>query len=197
MYKNKGDCIEKQNFLLQIANVFGRNCQIGFGQICSGQVVPFGVTKEKTMNKKHIKLYNVLFPLWVLIWFPQTWIVVLPGNFAIDSLVLLFAMLALKMTEKWKFYKKHILPIFGFGMLADLIGSAYMLLFLLITRIDVAMDHPIITVPAIVLSGAMIFVFNYFVTFKKQDKRIRFKLALTYAIATAPYTFLIPFSWLW
>ncbi len=149
------------------------------------------------MNKNRVLLYNVLFPLWVLIWFPQTWIVVLPGNFAIDSLVLLFAMLALKLTEKWNFYKKHILPIFGFGMLADLIGSGYMLLFLLITKIDVAMDHPIVTVPAIVLSGVLIFVFNYFVTFKKQDKRIRFKLALTYALATAPYTFLLPFSWLW
>ena len=47
-----------------------------------------------------IKLYNVLFPLWMLLMFPQAWLIVLPGNLVIDSLVLVVAMLALKLSEK-------------------------------------------------------------------------------------------------
>ena len=78
-------------------------------------------------NKKNdTKLYNVLFPFWMLLLFPQVWLIVLPGNFIIDSLVLIMSMLVLKISEKKQFYKRHILKIYGFGMLSDIIGSAYM-----------------------------------------------------------------------
>ena len=43
----------------------------------------------------------------------------------------------------------------------------------------------------------LLFVLNYFVTFKKTDKPLRFKLAMIFAAVTAPYTFLIPTSWLY
>jgi len=42
-------------------------------------------------KKKDIKLYNILFPLWMLLLFPQAWLIVLPGNFIIDSLVFLIS----------------------------------------------------------------------------------------------------------
>ena len=42
-------------------------------------------------KKNGIKLYNVLFPFWMLILFPQMWWIVLPGNFIIDSAVLLIS----------------------------------------------------------------------------------------------------------
>ena len=51
-------------------------------------------------NKNGIKLYNVLFPFWILLLFPQVWLIVVPGNFIIDSLVFLVSMLILKITEK-------------------------------------------------------------------------------------------------
>lgn len=75
--------------------------------------------------KKNIKFYNVLFPLWMLLMFPQTWLIVIPGNFVVDSLVLLVSMYLLKIQEKVKFYKSNILKIFGFGILSDIIGSLY------------------------------------------------------------------------
>ena len=58
-------------------------------------------------------------------------------------------------------------------------------------------DEWYLTVPALVLSAILIFVLNYFVTFRKADKILRLKMALIFAVVTAPYTFLIPSSWLY
>ena len=44
------------------------------------------------MKKGRVKLYNVLFPVWMLMMFPGMWLIILPGNFIIDSLVLLITM---------------------------------------------------------------------------------------------------------
>ena len=104
------------------------------------------------MKKGKTKLYNVLFPVWMLMMFPGMWLIILPGNFIIDSLVLLITMKILNYADKKMFYKKHIL---------------------------------------------MIFIFNYFITFKKLDKKERLRLSLIFAIITAPYTYLIPTSWIY
>ena len=149
-------------------------------------------------NKNNdIKLYNVLFPFWMLLLFPQAWAIVLPGNFIIDSIVLIISMFALNMTEKKRFYKRHIFQIWGFGMLSDIIGAAYMFLLMWAFEVGSMGDELYLTIPALIISAILIFVLNYFVTFRKSDKVLRLKLALTFAIVTAPYTFLIPSSWLY
>ncbi len=147
-------------------------------------------------KNKQVKLYNVLFPLWMLLMFPQVWIIVLPGNFLIDSVVLLICMYAFKTESKKQYYLKHIFKIFAFGLLADVIGSAFMLL-MTVLEFGTMGDEPYLTVPALLISAAMIFVFNYYITFKKEEKTQRLKLALTFAVVTAPYTFLVPSSWLY
>ena len=53
--------------------------------------------------KKDVTLYNVIFPFWMLLLIPQVWLIVLPGNFLIDSLVLIISMFALKMDNKKQF----------------------------------------------------------------------------------------------
>lgn len=148
-------------------------------------------------NKKETRLYNVLFPFWMLLLLPPLWLIVIPGNFLIDSLVLLISMKALKITDKKLFYKRHIFKIFGFGMLSDIIGSAYMILMMVVFRLGNMGDELYLTIPALFIASGMIFVFNYFVTFKKVEKPIRLKLAITFAVVTAPYTFLIPSSLLY
>jgi putative flippase GtrA len=122
------------------------------------------------------------------------WLIVLPGNYIIDSLVLFIAMLILKFDDKWKFYKKFILKIFLFGLLADIIGSA--VLFVLTCSGGMG-DEPYRTIPALILSSCCIFALNYFFTFSNCDKRIRIKLSIVFAVFTAPYTFLIPSSFLY
>ena len=149
------------------------------------------------MKPKDVRLYNVLFPFWMLMLFPTVWLIVLPGNFLIDSLVLLIALRCLGIDEKKLWYKRHILKIFTFGMLSDLVGAAYMLL--LMMRFDVGNmgDELYLTLPAILLAATLIFLSNYYIAFRKVEKPLRLKLALTFAIVTAPYTFLVPSSWLY
>ena len=147
--------------------------------------------------KKNVTLYNALFPLWMILIFPQSWLIVIPGNFIIDSLVLLIAIKVLKIENIWKFYRSSILKVFSLGLVADFIGSIYILIFMIGFKIGHMGDELYLTIPALLISAICIFVFNYYISFRKCEKKIRFKLALTFAIATAPYTFLFQSSWLY
>ncbi len=147
--------------------------------------------------KRETKLYNVLFPLWMILLFPEMWLIILPGNFIIDSIVLIISMFALHMADKKQFYKNTILKIFGIGILSDVIGAAYMLLLVLGFEVGTMGDELYLTLPALAISGILIYVLNYFISFRKCDKMARIRLSLIFAIATAPYTFLVPSSWLY
>lgn len=147
--------------------------------------------------KKDIKLYNALFPFWMLLLFPWFWVIVLLGNFLIDSLVLILSECFFKVEEKWQFYKKNILKIFSVGILSDIIGSAFMIIMMFGFRLGRMGDEFYLTIPALIISAVCIFILNYFWTFKKCSKRIRFRFALIFAIITTPYTFLVPSSWLY
>jgi len=151
----------------------------------------------KYVKNDDTKLYNVLFPFWMILMFPITWLIVIPGNFLIDSLVLLISMAILKIADKKQLYKQYIFKIFAFGMLSDIIGSAYMLLLVVVFEVGTMGDELYLTIPALVISAILIFIFNYFITFKKIDKALRIKLSLIFAVITAPYTFLVPSSWLY
>ena len=147
--------------------------------------------------KKDVRLYNVLFPVWMLMTLPIIWWIVIPGNFLIDSLVLVIAMKVLKLENRKAFYCKHILPVFLLGFLADLLASAPMWLGMYLELGGTYGDSPLLTIPGVVLAGVLSYLFDYYVSFRKLDKPLRKKLALTYAIATAPYTYLIPSSWIY
>ena len=141
--------------------------------------------------KKETRLYNLIFPVFMLILFPATWLIAIPANFLIDSIVLLLCMYFLKIEDKKDFYRKTILWVVVFGFLSDILGSIYMTANLVLEIIDNP-DSPLVTIPGVLIAGLLIFVFNYFFTFRNYDKNIRFKVALTLAIATAPYTFFVP-----
>jgi hypothetical protein len=141
-------------------------------------------------NRK--KLYNVIFPIWFLMLFPVAWLVIIPCNFLIDSLVLILSMIILKINDLKEVYKKSIIKIVLFGFLADIIGAGLLLLVCYLFELT---DEIYITLPAMVISAILIFAFDYFISFKKFDKKNRLKLSIIYAVVTAPYTFLIPMSW--
>ena len=148
-------------------------------------------------SKNETRLYNVIFPFWMLLLFPQIWLIVLPGNFAIDSIVLLFSMIVLKIENKKQFYKKQIFKIFIFGMLSDFIGSAYMFFMMLVFDVGHMGDELYLTIPGFIISAVMIFILNHFITFRNTDRKLNLKLSLIFAVFTAPYTFFIPSSWLY
>jgi hypothetical protein len=161
--------------------------------------------------KKETKLYNVLFPLWMLVWFPITWIVVIPANFLIDSLVLLIACKCMKLADIKIIYKRSILQVWLFGFLADFIGSLIMFMsqFLFtgenkwlydtfyygVTYNPFSGILPFLYVLiATAVAGFFIYFFNYTVSFRKLDIEVKQKkkLALVMAIVTAPYLFFFP-----
>ena len=164
---------------------------------------------------KQTKLYNVIFPIWFLLFFPPVIFITLVGNFIIDSLVILLCFFVFKLMETQNlkaFYKKSILKVWLFGFLADIIGASILfttgilgdsfgLPYELISAINYdPFSSPIafiIIIFAMIVSGVFMFIFNYRITFKKQiaDKQLRFKVALTIAIVTIPWTFLLPTKW--
>ncbi len=160
--------------------------------------------------RKNIKLYNVVFPVWLLIIFPISWLLIIPANFIVDSLVILIGLYILKIDRKKEFYKRTILWVFLFGFLSDIVGSIILLLTQFIFQDGMGYEYicgPVAENPfdniysllyvvfAIVVSGGLIYVFNRFISFRiVLDKKIKRFMSLFLAILTAPYMFLIPTS---
>ncbi len=149
--------------------------------------------------KKDTTLYNVFFPFWMLLKLsPLGWGLTLFGNFIVDSFILLLLLKIFKFAQIKKSFWKRIWKVYGFGLLSDLFGSV-LLFFCVIKEVPgVRMgDEWFITVPALLISAIYIFLSNYFITFKDCDKKARLWCALTFAVATAPYTFLVQSSWIY
>lgn len=166
--------------------------------------------------KKEVRLYNVFFPIWLLIIIPITWVVLLPLNFIVDSIVLFIALkFIIKNDDIKNSYKKSILKVWILGFLADIIGAATLLVSQLgFSKLDNqfidkleevnwnAFDNPyafIYMLISIIISGVAIFAFNYFLSFNKinLEKMEKVKISITLAILTAPYTFFIPSEWIY
>ena len=168
---------------------------------------------------KGVTLYNVVFPIWLLLLFPTVWIVVLPANFIIDSLVLLLAFAVCKLSGRKSLYQQSILKVWGLGFLADIIGTILLLLTQFMDRMvdessafgrwfydniaSAVAYNPfknlyafLVVLLAVALSGFLIYVFNYKIALKKwpvEDLQ-RKKAALLLAVLTAPYVFFVPTS---
>lgn len=82
-------------------------------------------------------------------------------------------------------------------MLSDIIGTSYMFLMMFVFEIGNMGDELYLTIPGVIISAVMIFIFNYFLTFRKIDKKERLKLSIIFAVVTTPYTFLIPINWIY
>ena len=170
----------------------------------------------KLKETKQLKLYNVIFPIWFLLFFPPVILVTLLGNFIIDSLVLLACFFLFKLAVEQKnfkeFYKACIVKFWLFGFLADIAGAAilfilgilgdsYGLPYDLISAINYdPFSNPVAVILiclAMLVAAAIIFVLNYKITFKEQikEKSLRLKVAITIALVTMPWTFLLPTKW--
>ena len=146
-------------------------------------------------ENNEFRLYNALFPIWLLLFMPPLWLIVIPCNFIIDSIVLVIGMYVCKIANKRWHYLHYIFKIFLFGIISDLVGSAYLLLMPLFIISGCRGDELYLTMPALLISAVCIFCANYYETFKKLEKPERKKISLIFAITTAPYTFLIPIGW--
>ena len=152
--------------------------------------------------KKETRLYNVLFPVWMFFLIPTAaWLLILPGNFLVDTLVLVLWMYHRKIEEKKQFWKRAILPVWLFGFLSDFIGAGLTMgmLFLLEELVPNVALHlfpatPLMALPGVVLAGVLIYYLNRRFVFRKSGlspEEIR-SVCLSLALWTAPYTMLIP-----
>ena len=121
-----------------------------------------------------IYFFGLLFPPFLLI--------LLPANFAVDSLMLLFLFAWLKLPEKKEWYKKTILKTWGFGFLADILASG---VFVALSEIlsdlfrdaNVNVYLPVSNLPsffffttaAVVLAGILIYGFQRKFVLKKLE----------------------------
>ena len=163
--------------------------------------------------KRDVKLYNVLLPIWILYFFPQVWIITLPGNLLIDCAVLLLTLAVLKHTQKKAVLKKLWWKFWLLGFLADFIGALFLFgcwyLSLLPEPVGSWIDsiipqaflNPFRTLPGflytltgVVIAGVCIYFFDKraMKSCTLLDGRQRHIVALTMAVVTAPWTFLIP-----
>lgn len=155
------------------------------------------------------KLYNVIFPIWFLIFLPITWLIVLPANFLIDSLVLLISLKLLKISNIKEIYKKSILFIWIFGFISDIIGAFSLMLTQFISTnnnwinniFQSIVFNPftniygfIYTSIAVIISGICIYLLNKKISLKKTnlEEKDKKKVAIVMAIVTAPYLFFVP-----
>lgn len=144
-------------------------------------------------NSRHkLRLYNmVTAPLWMIALLPTMLLIMIPANFVINSLVLIIGMYALKLQNKKQIYKKTILKVFLFSLLSYAVCAALMWL-TLVFEISITANELYFTIPILIISAVIIFVSNYYLSFKKFDKSNRFKLSLIFAVGTAHYIFLFP-----
>lgn len=161
---------------------------------------------------KETKIYNIIFPLWFVLFLPPVILITLMGNFIIDSLVILFCFYIYRLgRDGYKlgnFYKNNIVKVWLFGFLGDAIGAGALFLTQMITYafnldsewISAANFYPFenkmavtIMIICILIAGVFIFLFNYLFIYKDiNKKKLKFKISLTIALITMPWTFLFP-----
>ena len=161
------------------------------------------------MKREH-RLYNVIFPIWMLALFPQVWLIVIPGNLLVDCLVLLLTLLALKHRDKGGVVKQLWWKFWLLGFAADAIGVAWMLLGWLLAVpfgswwessvghiMHNAFAHPaafLWTLVGVALAGVCIYCFDKKAMGRCDLLTAREKhiIALAMALVTAPWLFFIP-----
>jgi len=154
-------------------------------------------------------LYNVLFPVWLLVWLPSwLWLLLIPANYLIDRIVLWWGLKGVD--GRGDLCRRHTWKVCLAGFAADFVGSALLLAcFLACDPIgaDWAPDfsyalcfnpfgHPVallVTLGAIALSGVLIYVLDGVVLRKAGiEKDVAKRAALRLSLITAPYLFLLP-----
>lgn len=167
-----------------------------------------------------VKLYNLILPLWLLWLFPQTWMIVLPANFAVDLLVSALALRSAGARGITAVLKKSILRTWLCGFAADAAGTALMAAPLFIEGAlpdsaqeawSGALSYPLTmdpfktpaavmwTAASVALSAFVIYMLNYKFCFRRAeltDAQLR-RVSLALAVFTAPWLFFLPTIWIY
>jgi len=150
------------------------------------------------------KVFNMGFHPTFLYIFPTAWLVSIPFNFVVDSIVLLIGFKIFGKEKVWHNWKKSILLSWIFGYVSDFVAAVMMLGFefaveaLFHTSVmSNPFRHPgafFCTLFCILTAGVLIYVFNAKIALRKTelDDKAKKKVALLMAIVTMPYLFFAP-----
>ena len=154
-------------------------------------------------EKNDLRLYNVMFPVWMLVWWPSAlWLLLIPINYGIDALVLHGSLPG--ELDRRAFRRRHAWKICLAGFGSDFLGSA--LLFAVYALApsqqltdDIAYSpfHSVgalgVTLAAIALAGAAIFLLDRWILRRAGlDAPTAARAARNLALLTAPYLFSFP-----
>ncbi len=177
-----------------------------------------GRRKEEDTAKKQTRLYNVIFPIWVLMFWPSPPVILLTffGNLAIDCLVLYLALRVLKHQARGAVLKRCWWKVWLLGFLSDILGALWLATGLFgawalepgsgwLNDFAMAMTvnpfmHPLAlvwTVLGAAIAGVCIYFFDrrVFRRVPELEADQAHTLALAMAIATTPWMFFIPIYW--
>lgn len=161
------------------------------------------------VNQKSTSLVlrDVIFPLWVILFFPPFLLVALIGNWLIDALIIWLHWR--KLSLGWDKMLKFIFASWGLGFVCDLLGGALLMgfVFNLPVQIGTQFDiynpftNPIsflIPMTAVVLVGIGIWLCNTWLgkRFSLPPQTAR-NLAWRMAVYTAPWVLLVPTPMNW
>ncbi len=174
------------------------------------------------MKKTNKLYNLILPPYMLMVFIPWLAILSIIGNFVVDSIILGIVSFSVFKYFDMQFYRKNVLKVWALGFVADFIGVLYLFLgsefgyiYLNIVRQDdggffyklmdsmnnVTNHSDIVTgysvcfiFSAVLIASIAIFLLDYFIVFRKADmtKKQKVLSALSFAIFTAPYTFLLP-----
>lgn len=164
--------------------------------------------------KREVRLYNLILPIWALWLVPHAWLVILPGNLLFDGLVFFLALTVLKRTDRSPLLRSFLWKLWLAGFAADFAGVLWLLLGALAadgfsplqTVSSYVMYNPfghplalVWTLIAVAVSGVCVYGLNRFLLMSAWDltEQQRHTVALSMAVFTAPWTFLLPSSWLY
>ncbi len=159
------------------------------------------------MHRNEIRLYNVLFPIWLLVFIPSfLWLILIPANYLIDRTVLYYS---LPEERRKNFCRRHTWKICIAGFLADFAGGLFLFGVLLLADTYFPnsnaftnaltfnhFTHPLALLTilaAIALAGGLIYLMDRFILRRSgRTEEEAGHAAKRLALITAPYLFLIP-----
>ena len=163
------------------------------------------------MKQKH-RLYNIILPIWLLIWFPSwLWLIVIPANWLIDWLVTRYALKHAGDTDYASRSLRLSWKICLAGFVSDFVGSLILLgaMYLLgaiggdFHAIEFGLNwnpfsnifSALIILAAIAVSALCIYHLDKRILEKETltAEQVK-KTALALAVITAPYLYLLPAS---
>ncbi len=163
------------------------------------------ISKYNSCGRDNEKLFNMGFHPVMLYIFPTAWLISLPFNFVVDSIVLLIGFKIFGKEKVWLNWRRSILLSWIFGYIADLIASFFLMgcefaagrfKTGIIGNAFSGVIPFLLTLVSVLIAGVLIYVFNIKIALRKTelDQKTRQKVALLMALVTMPYMFFMPLT---